>query len=187
MSQTTEVSTKLPYRWQTAITHRDVVEGVVNSRYSNVHQWLNLTKEDLIQVGLEIAARASHYAPDNMRGYLYASVRKGLADYVRGHGRPKARRRLRFTGIDRSQPASLHESGFDGVEDQAEGRYLFDVAARVIDALPALNRERIRERFRLRFEKGLEFQEIADVQGVSFQAVQQSVQRVLGGIRDRLD
>jgi RNA polymerase sigma factor (sigma-70 family) len=183
VTQTTEVTPLVASRWQSAIDHQDLVRSVVNSRYAYVHRTMNIDKDDLIQVGLEIAARASHYAPDNMRGYLWASVRKGLADYIAGHGRTKARRRLQFTSAVRSESDRVTEPGYESVEDEAQGRYLFSVVDDVIAAMPAAVRERIRNRFFLRFQKGWDYQEIAAAEGVSHQAVAQSLERVLSQVR----
>jgi RNA polymerase sigma factor (sigma-70 family) len=186
VTQTTEPQPLVASRWQSALDHQDLVRSVVNSRYMYVHRTMNIDKDDLISVGLEIAARASHYAPDNMRGYLWASVRKGLADYIAGHGRPKTRRRLQFTSAVRSESDSVTDPGFAHVEDQAEGRYLFSVVAGAIDALPAAVRERIRDRFRMRFSEGMEYGDIAASQGVTQQAAQQSVERVLKKVREQV-
>jgi DNA-directed RNA polymerase specialized sigma24 family protein len=197
------------YDWETAIRCQDLVERVVDRHFRQVPQHVNLDRDDLISRGLEEAARAAINAPKTgwdgppkisreqaVMAYLYTAVRQGL--WERLYGQLARTRKVEYVSDVDPNGRRNHEDvnglldivgadedqGYIRIDDTDLGAQLLKLAYEVIDG--SRHSEIVRERFRLRFEEGWKYEDIAEWQGVSHASVHQSISRVLEKVRQRI-
>ncbi len=127
--------------------------------------------EDLVQdVFLNIWEKGELNASENqVKNYLYTSVRNRCLNYIRDN-------RKFDNNSDVLQVENIHES------NRIEYRELEKLIRTTIDSLP----EKCREVFELSRFKGLKYQQIAELMGISVKTVEAQMSKALRVLRDKL-
>jgi RNA polymerase sigma-70 factor (ECF subfamily) len=116
--------------------------------------------------------RASWSPPENLRSYLYTSVRNEALDYLD----------RREVAENWKETSSQHEREDRTPLEELEHEELQDRVREAIESLP----ERRRQVFTLSRQHGLTYREIADVLDISIKTVETQMSRALDALREKL-